>query len=64
MRDPTPAQLIEFYRSTRRDVLLSWFVAFVEIGEDNNLYVTTKRYDDPSSLILVVITPEGEVSYD
>jgi hypothetical protein len=61
--EPTVEQLRTFYRITRRAVVLSSYISFVELAEDKNLYVYTGRYDNPSSLIFC-ITPNGEVPND
>ena len=60
--EPTIDQLRSFYRVVRQAVLLSSYIAFTEIGENQNLLVYIKRYDNPESNIIVFITPDGEVN--
>jgi hypothetical protein len=48
---------------TRRSVLLSLYVYFVELGEDENLYVYLGREEDRSVSVIAAITPAGEVNY-
>ncbi len=62
--DPTVDQCLSLYRVVRQVVLLSSFVAFVELAQDRKLYVHTGRYEDLTSRIVIVITPEGEVIYE
>lgn len=57
--DPTSEQLIAFYRIVRRVVLLSSFIAFVELAPDNNLYVYIGRYDALESSIICIL-PNGD----
>lgn len=61
MMDPTTAQLLKFYQVARHAVLLSSYLAFVEIGSDRNLYVYLGRYDNLTSRVLLTINPEGEL---
>lgn len=62
MTDPTSAQLVKFYQVVRQAVLMSSYLAFVEMGSDGNLYVHLGRYDNPTSRMLLTINPEGELS--
>lgn len=57
--EPTVLQLQTFYRVVRQAVLLSSYIAFVEMGEDENLYVYIGRYGDDQARILRVIKPDG-----
>lgn len=59
--EPTGEQLITFYRLVRRSVLLSSYIAFVEMGEDEKLYVYVGRYDNPTVRILFSIRPDGHL---
>jgi hypothetical protein len=61
--EPTTEQLRAFYQFVRRAVLLSSFIAFVELGEDKNLYVHVGRYESQATF-LFCITPTGEVEND
>jgi hypothetical protein len=60
--DPTLEQLRTFYRVVRQAVLLSSYIAFVELLEDLNLYVHIGRYDNPQARFIVYITPDGKSS--
>jgi hypothetical protein len=62
--EPTTEQLRAFYRFVRQAVLFSSYVAFVELGEDRNLYVYLGRYDSPLESSIFRITPGGEVTSD
>ncbi len=62
MAEPTQQQLSQFYRVARNAVLLSSYVAFVEMGSDGNLYIYLGRYDKPTSRTLLTINPEGKLS--
>jgi hypothetical protein len=58
--EPTIEQLRAFYRVTRQAVrLFSCVIEFVELGEDQNLYVHIARYD-PRDVFVIVIDPTGE----
>jgi hypothetical protein len=57
--DPTSEQLIAFYRIVRRVVLLSSFIAFIELAPDNNLYVYIGRYDALESSVICIL-PNGD----
>ena len=59
---PTIDQLRTFYRVVRQAVLMSSFIAFTELAEDQNLFVYVRRYDEPGSNIIVFITPDGAVN--
>lgn len=59
--EPTVPQLRSFYRVVRQAVLLSSYVAFVELAEDQRLFVYMGRYD-MQNVLTVFITPEGEVN--
>lgn len=60
--EPTIPQLRSFYRVVRQVVLLSSYIAFVELVEDQRLFVYIGRYDSSQSTLTVFITPEGEVN--
>jgi hypothetical protein len=60
--DPTVEQLRTFYRVVRQSVLLSSYIAFVEMNEDQTLFVYIKRYDELKSIMIVYIAPDGEVN--
>lgn len=60
--EPTLKQLKTFYRVVRQAVLLSSYIAFVELTEDHNLFVYIGRYDESEGNIIVFITPEGDVN--
>jgi hypothetical protein len=63
--DPTTEQLKAFYRVIRNFVVMSSYISFVELGQDENLYIHAGRYDAPSTRSIVYITPDGEIySYD
>jgi hypothetical protein len=62
--EPTIEQLKTFYRVVRQAVILSSYIAFVELLEDSNLYVYLGRYDSPQASSILHITPSGEVSND
>jgi len=63
--EPTFEQLRTFYRVVRQAVLLSSYIAFVELAEDGNLYVHVGRYDRPLVRSTLYISPDGEVNnYD
>jgi hypothetical protein len=57
--EPTAEQLLAFYRIVRRVVLLSSFIAFVELAPDNNLYVYAGRYDGLESSVICIL-PNGD----
>jgi hypothetical protein len=58
--EPTIEQLRTFYRTTRESVrLFSRFIAFVELGEDQNLYIHIGHYDTQEVFVITVI-PSGE----
>ena len=57
--DPTSEQLLAFYRIVRRVVLLSSFIAFVELAPDKNLYVYVGRYDASESSVICIF-PSGD----
>jgi hypothetical protein len=57
--DPTSEQLLAFYRIARRVVLLSSFIAFVELASDKNLYIYVGRYDAVESSIICIL-PNGD----
>jgi hypothetical protein len=50
------------YRVIRQAVVLSSYIAFVELSEDSNLYVHIGRYDNPQTRFIVYVTPEGRSS--
>jgi hypothetical protein len=58
--EPTIEQLRAFYQIVRQAVLLSSYISFVELAQDRNLYIYTKRYDAPLSLLIILITPNGQ----
>ena len=60
--EPSIDQLRTFYRVVRQAVLLSSYIAFVELTEDQRLFVYIKRYDKSESITIVFITPNGEVN--
>jgi hypothetical protein len=60
--EPTIEQLQTFYRVVRQAVILSSYIAFVEILDDRNLYVHMGRYDNPLTRFIVYITPDGRSS--
>jgi hypothetical protein len=60
MNDPTNEQLLTFYRIVRRVVMLSSFIAFVELAPDNNLYVYMCRHYDALSSSVIRIFPNGD----
>lgn len=60
--EPTLEQLKTFYRVVRQSVLLSSYIAFVELSEDLNLYIHIGRYDNPQARFIVYITPNGRSS--
>jgi hypothetical protein len=62
--EPTLEQLRTFYRVVRQAVILSSFIAFVELSEDRRLYVYMGRYDDPQESSILSIAPNGEVNND
>ena len=63
--EPTIEQLKTFYRVVRQSVILSSYIAFVEILDDSNLYVHIGRYDNPLIRFIVYITPEGKsINYE
>jgi hypothetical protein len=62
--EPTTEQLRTFYRVTRQSVLMYSFIAFVELGEEGNLYIYVGRYDNTQDTFLVTITPTGELKDD
>lgn len=57
--EPTSEQLLAFYRIVRRVVLLSSFIAFVELAPDKNLYVYIGRYDALESSVICIV-PNGD----
>ncbi len=57
--DPTNEQLLAFYRIVRRVVLLSSFIAFIELAPDENLYVYIGRYDALESSVICIF-PNGD----
>ncbi len=57
--DPTNEQLLAFYRIVRRVVLLSSFIAFLELAPDENLYVDVGRYDALESSVICIL-PNGD----
>ncbi|MGB7415844.1 MAG: hypothetical protein WA902_16685 [Thermosynechococcaceae cyanobacterium] len=57
--DPTSEQLLAFYQIVRRVVLLSSFIAFVELAPDENLYVYVGRYDASESSVICIL-PNGD----
>jgi hypothetical protein len=57
--EPTIEQLKTFYRVVRQAVVLSSYIAFVELSEDSNLYVHIGRYDNPQTRFMVYVNPEG-----
>jgi hypothetical protein len=60
--EPTIEQLQTFYRVVRQAVILSSYIAFVEILDDRNLYVHMGRYDNSLTRFIVYITPDGRSS--
>jgi hypothetical protein len=60
--EPTIEQLRTFYRVVRQAVVLSSYIAFVELSENSNLYVYISRYDNPQTRFIVYVTPEGRSS--
>jgi hypothetical protein len=60
--EPTIKQLKTFYRVVRQAVVLSSYIAFVELSENGNLYVYMGRYDSPLDSSILGITPNGEVN--
>jgi hypothetical protein len=57
--NPTGEQLLAFFRITRRAVLLSSFISFVELAPDKNLYVYVGRYDVAESSVICIL-PNGD----
>lgn len=57
--EPTALQLQTFYRVVRQAVLLSSYIAFVEMGSDENLYIYIGRYGNIQASIIRVIRPDG-----
>ncbi len=57
--EPTVMQLRTFYRVVLQAVLLSSYIAFVEMGRNENLYVYIGRYDDAQASIMRAIRPDG-----
>lgn len=57
--EPTSAQLLAFYRIVRRAVLLSSFIAFVELTPDKNLYVYIGRYGTLENSVICIF-PNGD----
>ncbi len=57
--EPTSEQLRTFYQVVRQAVVLSSYISFVELPRDGNLYVYTKRYDEPLSMLIILISPDG-----
>jgi hypothetical protein len=62
--EPTVEQLQTFYRVVRQAVILSSYIAFVELSEDRNLYVYMGRYENPQASSILGIAPNGEVIND
>jgi hypothetical protein len=63
--EPTIEQLKMFYRVVRQSVILSSYIAFVEILDDSNSYVHMGRYDNSLTRFIVYITPEGRsINYE
>jgi hypothetical protein len=60
--EPSIEQLKTFYQVIREAVLLSSYVAFVELSADKYLFVHVGRYDSSQARIVVVITPDGRSS--
>jgi hypothetical protein len=60
--EPTLEQLKTFYRVVRQSVVLSSYIAFVELSDDSNLYVHVGRYDNFQTRLIVFITPDGRSS--
>jgi hypothetical protein len=60
--EPTIEQLKTFYRVVRQAVVLSSYIAFVELSEDSNLYVHVGRYDNPQTRFIIFVTPDGRSS--
>jgi hypothetical protein len=58
--EPTTEQLRAFYQVVRQAVVLSSYISFVELPQDGNLYVYTKRYDEPLSMLIILIAPDGQ----
>jgi hypothetical protein len=58
--EPTTEQLRTFFEVVRQAVQLSSYVSYVELPPDGNLYVYTKRYDEPLSSIVIRITSNGQ----
>lgn len=60
--EPTLEQLKTFYRVVRQAVILSSYIAFIELSDDSNLYVHIGRYDNPQTRLIVYVTPDGRSS--
>ncbi len=60
--EPTLEQLKTFYRVVRQAVILSSYIAFIELSDDGNLYVHIGRYDNPQTRLIVYVTPDGRSS--
>ncbi len=60
--EQTIDQLKTFYRVIRQAVMLSSYIAFVELSEDRNLYVHVGRYDNFQTRFVVFISPNGRSS--
>lgn len=58
--EPTVEQLRTFYQVVRQAVLLSSYISFVELAQDLNLYIYTKRYNAPQASLVILVTPEGQ----
>jgi hypothetical protein len=58
--EPTIEQLRTFYQIVRQAVLLSSYISFVELAQDSNLYIYTKRYDEPLSSLIILVNPNGQ----
>jgi hypothetical protein len=62
--EPTTEQLRTFYRTVRESVrLFSRFIGFVELGEDQNLYVHVGQYNSQDVFVITII-PTGEYGND
>lgn len=61
--EPTPEQLRTFYRVVRQAVLFSSYIAFVELGEDGNLYIHIGRYES-QEISIYCITVTGGITSD
>jgi hypothetical protein len=59
-RMETTEQLRTFFAVVRQSVQLSSYISYVELPQDGNLYVYTKRYDEPLSSIVIRIAQNGQ----